>query len=422
MGPADGGAAGPDPALRPLVIEIGTAMIGAGDAVEIVEDHLRRILAAYRVNDAQLALLPTSLFVEFGGGGHAGYVQFASGVTQSLRLDQIAALYQLVHELEAGDIHPAEGRRRLVAVYEMAPRFAAPIRTIGHAVLTAGLALLLVPTWEGVLAALVLGFAIGTLKLASLPTLRLILPIAAAALSSILVFAVAHVVDLHDPVRLLVAPLATFIPGSVLAIATIELAAGQIVSGASRLVSGLVQLALLAFGIVAGAALVHAPRAFLHAQPSPGVGSWVAWVGVIVFGVGIFLHFSAPVRSFALLLAVLVVAFSAQRVSALVVGGVLSGFFGALAMTPLALWIDNLRVGTPKLVTFLPAFWLLVPGATGLVGVTQLVGTNSKVAANLFADTLGTIAAISLGVLLGAALYQTAHAGARRVGRLVSGG
>jgi len=143
---------------------------------------------------------------------------------------------------------------------------------------------------------------------------------------------------------------------------------------------------------------------------------------VIVFGVGIFLHFSAPVRSFALLLAVLVVAFSAQRVSALVVGGVLSGFFGALAMTPLALWIDNLRVGTPKLVTFLPAFWLLVPGATGLVGVTQLVGTNSKVAANLFADTLGTIAAISLGVLLGAALYQTAHAGARRVGRLVSGG
>src|SRR6516225_8431765 len=237
VGPADGGAAGPDPALRPLVIEIGTAMIGAGDAVEIVEDHLRRILAAYRVNDAQLALLPTSLFVEFGGGGHAGYVQFASGVPQSLRLDQIAALYQLVHELEAGDIHPAEGRRRLVAVYEMAPRFAAPIRTIGHAVLTAGLALLLVPTWEGVLAALVLGFAIGALKLASLPTLRLILPIAAAALSSILVFAVAHVVDLHDPVRLLVAPLATFIPGSVLAIATIELAAGQIVSGASRLVS-----------------------------------------------------------------------------------------------------------------------------------------------------------------------------------------
>jgi len=48
----------------------------------------------------------------------------------------------------------------------------------------------------------------------------------------------------------------------------------------------------------------------------------------------------------------------------------------------------------------MPAFWLLVPGALGLVGVTDLLhgdtsGLNSIVA------TLSTMVAISLGVLAG---------------------
>jgi hypothetical protein len=32
-------------------------------------------------------------------------------------------------------------------------------------------------------------------------------------------------------------------------------------------------------------------------------------------------------------------------------------------MTPVVLWVERLPGGPPKLVTFLPAFWLLVPGA-----------------------------------------------------------
>ena len=39
----------------------------------------------------------------------------------------------------------------------------------------------------------------------------------------------------------------------------LELAAGQMVSGSSRLVSGVMQLALLAFGIVAGIEAVGVP-------------------------------------------------------------------------------------------------------------------------------------------------------------------
>src|SRR4029453_9346735 len=95
--------------------------------------------------------------------------------------------------------------------------------------------------------------------------------------------------------------------------------------------------------------------------------------------------------------------------------GTLSGFFGALAMTPVVLWIDDRPYGAPSLVTFLPAFWLLVPGAIGLIGVTEIVGADHSVGAEDLATALSSIASIALGVLIGSASYRTATAGARRV-------
>lgn len=45
-------------------------------------------------------------------------------------------------------------------------------------------------------------------------------------------------------------------------------------------------------------------------------------------------------------------------------------------MTPVVLWIARLRRGAPSQIPFLPAFWILVPGAAGLVGLTEAVGTG----------------------------------------------
>jgi uncharacterized membrane protein YjjB (DUF3815 family) len=79
------------------------------------------------------------------------------------------------------------------------------------------------------------------------------------------------------------------------------------------------------------------------------------------------------------------------------------------------LLVERLPNGPPKLVTFLPAFWLLVPGATGLIGVTQIVGTGFDVTSRALSDVLITIISISLGVLIGAAAHHTADAGLGRL-------
>ena len=200
-----------------------------------------------------------------------------------------------------------------------------------------------------------------------------------------------------------------------LTIATVELAAGQMIAGASRLVTGMVQLGLLAFGIVAAASLIGIDEQLLIDDPVNRLGPWAPWIGVLIVALGDYLHFSAPSRSLFWILLVLYAAYAGQALGGALFGGELSGFFGGLAMTPLVLWIDDRPYGAPSLVTFLPAFWLLVPGAVGLIGVTEIVGVDQAVGGEDLATALTSIASIALGVLIGSASYRTATAGVRRV-------
>ena len=47
-------------------------------------------------------------------------------------------------------------------------------------------------------------------------------------------------------------------------------------------------------------------------------------------------------------------------------------------MTAAALAVERVRPDAPYLVTYLPAFWMLVPWAAGLIGVAEIVGTDSS--------------------------------------------
>ena len=57
--------------------------------------------------------------------------------------------------------------------------------------------------------------------------------------------------------------------------------------------------------------------------------------------------------------------------------------------------------GHPAHASFLPGFWLLVPGALGLIGLTELAGGGGV--QDLVA-TVGSIFAVALGVLCGTQL------------------
>ena len=109
------------------------------------------------------------------------------------------------------------------------------------------------------------------------------------------------------------------------------------------------------------------------------------------------------------ILLVLYVAYGGQVLGGLFFGGVLSAFVGAAGMTPVADLVARQRTGPPAIVSFTPAFWLLVPGALGLVGVAALLNGDSTGTTTLV-TTVETMVAIALGVLVGRAISVIASA------------
>ena len=400
-------------ALRQFLLGLAQGMNASAESVDRIRDTVTTVAEAYGADDTDFVVLPTIIIVETGDDEDSR-VAIRSATNASFRFDQIAALYELIAQARTASVSPLDGIRRLNEIGAMRPRLGWVTRTFGHAVLTTGLALLLAPTWQGAIVAFALGAGIGLLKLVRSPTLQLIMPIAAAFVCAAAVFLLAEIIEIGDPIRLLIAPLVTFLPGGVLTTATVELASGQMISGASRLVYGFVQLALLAFGILAAGTVVGVEsRTYEPLEVASSLPWWVALIGILVFALGNYLHFSAPASTFGWVLLALIVAYAGQWVGAALLGPLVGGFVGAVAMAVVVFWIGSLRHGTPVQITFLPAFWLLVPGAAGLVGLTEAVATDGGLAD--FMEALVSVMSIALGVLIGTALYRVVHHGAEEI-------
>jgi uncharacterized membrane protein YjjB (DUF3815 family) len=241
---------------------------------------------------------------------------------------------------------------------------------------------------------------IGAIQLAvaqSAVATRAVLPVLCAFLVSTSVFALGRFNEDISVLAPLIAPLVTFLPGALLTTAVVELSTGQMISGAGRLAAGLMQLVLLALGIVAGAQLVGVTS--IGVIESGPLGDFGPWLGVALFGTGVLVYHCARRSSFGWILLVLYVAYGAQIIGGLFLGPMLSAFVGALVMSPIASYIALRTTGPPTQVSFLPAFWLLVPGALGLIGLTQLFGNDQ---ADAFASLLSsgtTVASLTFRAL-----------------------
>jgi len=404
-------------AILEFLFRLGQAQLACGEQTAQVELLLRRIASAYGMRRSRVVVFPTAVFVSLHDGEQER-VTLAEGPTHRLRLDQIADVYALTQTAEAADIPPRQGLERLSEILRKQARFGAAGTVAGHAILTLGLAMVLKPSLFNLLAAFVLGAIVGLLKLVNQnrPVLAVPTPVVAAALVSALAFlAVKHGLPV-DPTYVLVPPLVTFLPGAMLSLGMVELAYGDMVSGSSRLITGFVQLVLLAFGFAAGALLIgYAPDDLIEAAAKTEAfawGVWGPWAAVFVFGIGVYVHFSAPQNSLWWVLFVVLAAFAAQRLAAMLFNNEVSGFFGMLVATPLGYLIQLRFRGPPAMVTFLPAFWLVVPGSLGLISATQLLSDRAAGIDGLI-TVVFAITSIALGTLVGASLYKavTEHFG-----------
>ncbi len=400
-----------------FLVQLGEAMIDAGDPVTDVTDTLQRVASRSGVPDAEVVVFATALMVSLPGSDQVSTAVSAAGV-RGLRLDQIDEVFDVVEDAQTTGLTPGDGVSRLAAIRQSLPPWGFATRVAGYSLMSLGLALILGASVAEIGVAAALGALLGALQLSGgglTSTYRSALPLIGAFVVSLAVFLLARTsydIAVFAP---LIAPLVGLLPGALLTTGVLELATGQMISGAGRLAAGVMRLFLLAVGIVAAAQLVGVPTRSLTDVATQPMGPWGPWVGVAIFGIGIVLHLCARLRATGWILVVLYVAYAGQVIGGLFFGAVLSAFTGAVLMTPVAVLVSRHRSGPTPLVSFLPAFWLLVPGALSLVGITKTIGDGGIYGAASLLTAGETMVAIALGVLIGTSLARplTRRAAAR---------
>ncbi len=389
-----------------FLVALGEAMIDAGDPVPDVTATLERIAARNGIPDAEVVVFATALIVSVPGREHVSTAVSAAGV-RGLRMDQIDEVFDVAEDAETFGVEPSEGVRRLQSIRSSPAPWGVVARVLGYAIMSVGLSLVLGASLAEIAVTAVLGAIIGALQLSGAgltSTYRSVLPLVSAFAVATVVFLLARTSLDIGTFAPLIAPLVGLLPGALLTTGVLELATGQMISGAGRIAAGAMRLFLLALGIVAAAQLVGVPTSSVTDVAAQPLDTWAPWIGVAIFGVGIVAHLCARPRSTPWILLVLYVAYAGQVIGGLFLGGVLSAFVGAVLMTPVAILVARHPSGPTPLVSFLPAFWLLVPGALGLVGVAKYIGDARLYGADSLLTTAETMVAIALGVLFGTSL------------------
>lgn len=382
--------------------ELGAGLLDAGYAVTDVEQLLRGVSVAHSLADVTIGVLPGAAMID---DPRRPGLRLTNATGELMTFDQVAQVASLARSAEQDGTTLADVRRRLEQIRAQPARYPKPVAVLGSGLMSAGIAVVFRTTWWAVVLDFVLALLVGAALIygGRVRGLVTVLPFVAAFAVSAVVYWLAA--DLQwGTVTLFVvcAPLVVMIPGATITTGVVELAAGDVVSGGGRFVSGLIMWATLAVGIAAGAALADGPAA--GGAPVAPVPDWAVLPAVLVLALGVGLFFDASWSLSAVLAVVLsatygVVALAQTFSSAPVASGI-----AAAVMFPVLRVVEVFRPRWPAAVTFRPAFWLLVPGSLGLVAITQATTDGRAGAPELLGSVVATVVAIAVGVQIGAVL------------------
>ncbi|HEY0239078.1 MAG TPA: threonine/serine exporter family protein [Friedmanniella sp.] len=397
--------------VRTLLVHLGTAMVATGQPINEVEDELAEVALALGHPDAQIAASPTGVTLSLASGAPSTY----EGVTGALRLDQSAQVRAIRRDLLLGHLDPPTAVSLLLSLRRQPPRYPVWLANLGWVATAVGIALILQPGWRNVaLSAVASVVVVGLFRAAQrFRLLATLLPVVAAFVVACLVFGAADLGVVDGPLRTLLPPLAVLLPGALIVTAMSELAAGDMIAGSARLTFGLVQVLLFTLGVVSASRLFDLPPAALTNVRVDQLGWWAAPVGLVLICVGVGLLESPPVRLLPWILLVLVLAFGAQAFGQHYSGPVLGSFLGAVAASTGSYLVEAFVPDLPRLVVFLPSFWLLVPGSLGVLSATQLALDPGGATATVL-GVVTVVSALALGLLVGTAIAQSARGALRR--------
>lgn len=393
--------------LMEFLTQLGKALTASGVSVVDITIILEKIAEAYN-EKAEILVFPTMLILKIGDH-EAAPLNATIQKPGFLPLNQVSEIYDLIYMAEAGEISPTEGKKCLKRILSEKHKFGSLGILFGYILFSVGIGMLLQPTPQQLVVSGVLGAIVGILFIISSGRSRflLVLPVVAALI--VTYFSILGVKSglITCSVAMLLPALAYFLPGATLTTGMFELAYGEIISGASRVIYGTAILFLLLFGVLIGIQITGiSQQNFLVSTQLNALGWWAPYLGVFIFAMGMYFFMSIKNKDIPWVILILYIAFFGQQAGNHFVGGVFGVFLGSLLMTISGKIIEKLDHKTPSIVSIMPAFWILVPGALGFMSLATLVSQNYLTALTEGIMVSMTIVAISLGLLIGAVITE----------------
>ncbi|MEL4505832.1 threonine/serine exporter family protein [Luteococcus sp. H138] len=400
---------------RRLLAYAGASLIAGGATVTDAENEVRRLGRRLGHPNVQVSAYPTTLTLALDSGEPATVERIDGGI----RLDQSLEVGRIRQDLLEGRLGIQEGVLALANARNK-PHLYGPSGFFGGLFLVSmGICLIMQPAWPNVLLAGLCSLLVSMLMRASgrHALLAALLPTLAAFVVSLLVLGAWRMGLVDGPLRTLICPIAVLLPGALLSTGIAELATGAVVSGTARFFHGMVQLLLFALGVVAAGLLLGVPPSALVNTRLQEIGLWSLPLGLLLISLGITLSESVPWQMSLWTTLVLSCTFATQLVGQTYGGSLPVGAFcGAVVASFLSTAIEATRRDVPRLITFLPSFWLLVPGTLGLMGITTIgLGTGH---ADAVIAVITLVTSIALGLLVGSALALPLKRVARRMRHL----
>jgi uncharacterized membrane protein YjjP (DUF1212 family)/uncharacterized membrane protein YjjB (DUF3815 family) len=395
--------------------ELGAGLLDAGYAVTDVREVLCTVADAQGRADITVGVLPSAVMID---DPRTAGSRLTNATGEPLSFDQVAQVASLARSAEQGVTSLAEMRPRLRRVRAQAPRYPRLVAVLGSGLMSAGIAVVFRTTWWAVALDFVLALAVGAALIygGRVRGLLTVLPfVAAFAVSGVVYWLAADLQWGAVTLFVVCAPLVVMIPGATITTGVVELAAGDVVSGGGRFVSGLIMWATLAVGIAAGAAVVDVPATAQDANPVAAVPGWAVLPAVLVLALGVGLFFDASWALTAVLAVVLSATYGVVAAAQTISSAPVASGIAAAVMFPVLRLLEVFRPRWPAALTFRPAFWLLVPGSLGLVAITEVATEGQAGGQELLAGVVATVIAISVGVQIGAVLGALVRPGRARL-------
>lgn len=377
--------------------EVGHA---AGYPTDDLEERVLSIAAACGLIAPQISATPT--LVELSFGSLADQRSYTVRVRpQTVDLDAIARLDDVVHDLVAGRLHARDGLTRLE---EIAGRpLARPwyVRLAGYALAGAAVTPVLGGGWRDVVAGGVVGLVVGAIVLLARRAARtevMLAPLAALGAS----FCAAAIADagLHiSPDVVTLAALVTVLPGMALTIGVRELATEHLQSGVANTAMALVQLLGLVFGVGIGRSIAAswfgAPE-----QVVPHTGFTETHVlAAIAVGIAFTVTLRAQARAAPIMCTATVIAVLANAAGRALFGAAAGVFVAAFAIGVIGGVLGG-KFRRSSLVFIVPGVLILVPGSAGFNSLLKLLTGQTVSGIDAGFNTFVTAMSIAYGLML----------------------